>query len=312
MYKFVIAISLIVSGFILKYISRHRRIKIKREIDFDEFEDFEKIKNRNDREFEQMKNESEVLDSVYKKAFTNSITDSLYINNKDTPELDSNLSAYDILKAHRRATQKVKRVKDDLKNIKVLDRFEIKEDTISEGTTLNELKENNNNFDFLLFKKWCVQIFNCLKYGTTDQLDVVKNLMSDELYNKFVKQQKQFAKDGLEFVTEDLIVEKCYFYDYGRSSNKEELKMLIYSTMKEYIIKKSDQTVVKGNKNVMYNKNIIMTFTKYDSGTSENIIHNCPNCGSKISQTKFGKCMYCDTLLIPVRYNWTLTNFETL
>ena len=25
-----------------------------------------------------------------------------------------------------------------------------------------------------------------------------------------------------------------------------------------------------------------------------------------------GKCRYCNTLVVPIRYNWTLTKFETL
>lgn len=41
------------------------------------------------------------------------------------------------------------------------------------------------------------------------------------------------SKDGLEFVTEDLVIEKCSLYDYGKSLTKEEIKILIDANMKD-------------------------------------------------------------------------------
>ena len=48
----------------------------------------------------------------------------------------------------------------------------------------------------------------------------------------------------------------------------------------------------------------------------------CPNCNHKLGFFDLfpvfsyiflgGKCRYCSTLIFPIRYNWTLTKFETL
>ncbi len=98
--------------------------------------------------------------------------------------------------------KKLKKLKEDLYNFKVLDSVEVEEDD-TEGNQISKLKENGYDFDIELFKKWSRQIFGCIKLGTEEQLEVVKNFISEELYDKLEYQRMQFAKDGLEFVTED-------------------------------------------------------------------------------------------------------------
>lgn len=194
----------------------------------------------------------------------------------------------------------------------LLDSVEVEEENIAEGNPINALRENGYNFDIGLFKKWSTQIFGCIKSGTEEQLKIIKQFMSENLYARLEKQIKLFKKDGLEFVTEDLVIEKCNIYDYGKSMSKEEIKILINATMKEYILQKDTNKILRGSNKKSYNKNIIMTFEKQNVEGNEGLIHNCPNCGAEVAQTEFGKCRYCSTLVVPIRYNWTLTKFETL
>ena len=42
----------------------------------------------------------------------------------------------------------------------------------------------------------------------------------------------------------------------------------------------------------------------------EGFLSNCPNCGAAISQIEFGKCQYCESIILPIRYNWVLVKFE--
>ena len=63
---------------------------------------------------------------------------------------------------------------------------------------------------------------------------------------------------------------------------------------------------------LIYDKDIVMTFLKRNVKEKEGIISNCPNCGAETQLTELGKCRYCNTLLFPIRYNWTLIKFETM
>lgn len=288
---FILLVLIIIGAIINKIMQKKKKEQIK----FDEFDDIQKIKQQEMKEKQEMEYESEVLNQVYEDTYNNSN--------------ESNL--YDIMKAHLNAQKEVEKAKEDLYNFKVLDSVEVEEDD-TEGNQISKLKENGYDFDIELFKKWSRQIFGCIKLGTEEQLEVVKNFISEELYDKLEYQRMQFAKDGLEFVTEDLLIEKCKLYDYGKSMSKEELKILINASMKEYIIQKSTNEIIRGSNSNSYNKNIIMTFTKQNIEDKEGLVHNCPNCGVEVAQTKLGKCNNCNTLVLPIRYNWTLTKFETM
>ena len=211
-----------------------------------------------------------------------------------------------------KADDAANKARKDFYNFDLIDSVEIDDESIKEGVPINAIKETEKDLDIELFKKWSRQIFGCVKIGKDEQLKVIRNFISDDLYDKFIFQMKQFEKDGLEFVTEDLLIKDCKIYDYRKSLNKEEIIVYIDSKMKEYIIRKSDNEIIKGNKDRFYNKKILMTFEKKQKPEKEGIIHNCPNCGGTLDQPEFGKCRYCSTLIFPIRYNWTLTKFETL
>lgn len=302
----IIGLLIVLILIIMKFIFYSETKKDDKNIKFDEFDDVEKVKEQEKKEKIQMQHEADVLDYVYSDAYTKSFEKNMH---KDTPAAASPFYA---VKAHFDAMGDVEKAKKDLYNFKVIDSVEVEKDKLTEGQHVNRLRENGINFDVELFKKWSSQIFGCIKAGEEEQLKIVKNFISEELYGRFQRQESQFAKDGLKFITDDMLIEKCILYDYSKSMDKEEIKILIEASMKEYIIQMSDNQVIRGSKDKIYKKSVIMTFLKKNIEEGEGIIHNCPNCGSEVQQTEFGKCPYCRTLIVPIRYNWTLIKFETV
>ena len=275
------------------YFFKNRR---KRQIDFDEFQDTEKIKGRDVVNEEEMKHEEKAIDEAYKMAY-----------------VEASAKSLNPITAHFAALDAAQQAKESLNDFKLLDAVDVDEEGVNEGTPIHNLKENGNNIEIELFKRWARGIFGCIKIGTEQQLKVVKDFMTDDLYSKFYMQAKAFEKDGIRFVTEELIVNKCAIYDYGRSLDKEEIKVLIDANMKEYIMNIQDQKVLRGSKDNYSNKRVLMTFQKKESDEPEGAtMKNCPNCGSPISKIALGKCGSCGTVLLPIRYNWTLTKFETM
>lgn len=299
----------------IKKIIRH--IKYKKEIKqikFDEFDTIEKIKKQDKRTREEMEYEAKVLEKVYKDTYSQSMEEANKYDNRNyynNDKLDLK-DIYNEYNAHQDAQEAVERAKRDLYNFKILDAVEVEEEDVKEGNSINALKENGHNFDVRLFKKWSRQIFGCIKSGSNEAMEIIKNFMTEELYDKLVTQRKKFERDGLEFITENLLIEKCSIYDYYKGISREEILILINATMVEYIINKKTNEIVRGDRYKEYNKNILMTFSRQNTKEYEGLIHNCPNCGAKVTKTELGKCGYCSTLLIPIRYNWTLTKFETM
>lgn len=294
--KFIVRLFIIIIamlGFFISIIMNNK--KRKRNINFDEFDDIEKIKQQEIKDKQKMEYETRVLEHVYEDTYNKYST-------------SKSLGLY----AHIKAQEELEKARRDLYNFNVLDSIEVRKEAIKEAGTIKSFRENGNKFDIELFKKWSRQICGCIKLGTQEQLKVVKNCMSDELFNRLEFQIKEFAKDGLEFVTEDFIIENCKLFDYGKRLGQEEIQIVIEAKMKEYIIRKSDNVIIKGSKDKYFNKTILMTFIKKKEETQEGLMHNCPNCGAQIIQTDFGNCRYCQTLIFPIRYNWTLVKFETI
>ena len=285
----VVLISIVSIAFI-KYLQKRLSEK---EIKFDEFDDIDKVLQQEQHEKEQMLTDLEILNRVSYEANRRA-------SEINTPE------------AYEQAKREIEQAKKDIKNFRFLDSVEIEEDKICEGPALAALKESENNFDTELFKKWCKEIFKCIKSGTKEELNAVKTFINEELYNRLIHQIKQFEDDGLEFVTENLMITDCNFLDYSNWLEKEEIKISIKAKMKEYIIHKSTKKVLRGNNKKAYEKEIIMTFLKQNTQEAQGFMTNCPNCGGKTTQTSLGKCKYCDTLIFPIRYNWTLLKFETM
>ena len=58
---------------------------------------------------------------------------------------------------------------------------------------------------------------------------------------------KDFERDNLELRREDLLIEEIKILDYSKWMDKAQIKIFIKSRLKEYIINKETQEIIKGN-----------------------------------------------------------------
>ena len=204
--------------------------------------------------------------------------------------------------------------KEKREDTKILEIFEPDmENKIYEGSEVGEMKENNDNFNIDLFKKWSEGIFLCIEIGQPQELEIIKNSMLSKMYYTLLKNINELRKDKLKLQREDILIKETKLLDYGTYTNKEEVKVLIRAQMKEYIMNIERKKVIRGSKDKVKEKNVIMTFHKKNNNLEqEGFVSNCQNCGAPISQIEFGKCKYCDTIVLPIRYNWVLVKFETI
>lgn len=243
MYSYIdilIIVVFIVVGIVGKFLGKSKPDNEKKNIRFNEFDDIEEIQKQEMKEKKEIQYETQVLKKVYSDEYNRSIKESYKKNyNNNYYNKRDSISVFDKIKANNSAIDAIGKAKKDLQDFRIMDSVYHNNDNVAEGNQINALRENGNKFEIDLFKNWSLQIFRCIKSKENNVLVIVKNFMTEELYNKLEYQKKQFAKDGLEFITEDLRIQKCILYDYSRSMSKEELKVRINATMKEYIIKKN-------------------------------------------------------------------------
>lgn len=189
-----------------------------------------------------------------------------------------------------------------------------KEDKILESLPISEIMKDNKCFDAELFKKWSKNIFLYLQLGNEKELKQIKHSIDEGLIERRVQSLSDFERDNLELKREGLLVEEVKILDYSKWLDKSQIKVYIKARLKEYIINKETQKVIRGNKRKLYERNFIMTFQKNDSDEDEQegFINNCSSCGATITDIEFGKCQYCGSLVNPIRYNWKLIKNEVL
>ena len=287
-FKFIITTILTIILLIPRIIKKYNMKKKQKNFNFNEFDDVENIHVENDNSMEQLNDEWKVL---------NEIAFNMYKDKRN--------DVFDIAAEQRKAVK-------DMQNFEFLDSIKVDNDINGEGIHVKKLKEKIKGFDVNLFKNWSMQIFKCVKLGEEEKIKIIKEFITNQMYQKLIHQNKKFKKDGLEFITEDFIIKDVSIVDYVETMNKEEIKICIEARMKEYILDKNKNIVIRGNNKKSYDKKYIMTFLKRNIISKEGFVTNCPNCGGESTQVELGKCMYCDTLIFPVRYNWILTKFETV
>ena len=320
---------LIIAKLIINKIKENKE----KEIDFNEFDDIEKIKlTKHDKQH--MENEWKALQKVKleqeyyqqmkkekereKQRKKEKLKQERRIKDPKEQEMDNLIDTVNFINDSIVNTVEAinKKIEDKEKreDTKILEDFEPDmKHKIYEGAEINEIKENDDNFNIDLFKKWSEGIFLCIEIGQPQELEIIKNSILSNMYHRLIKNINKLKQDNLKLQREDILIEETKLLDYGKHTNKEEMKILIKAQMKEYIMNIQNKKVIRESKNKIKEKNIIMTFhKKNDHLEQEGFLGSCPNCGAPISQIEFGKCKYCGTVVVPIRYNWVLVKFETI
>lgn len=305
--------------------------KDEKEISFNEFDDLEKIQQKK-RDRKHIENENKALERIMREQEQYRMVQEekrmreeerlTKLRNRITSDeeqiangmIDSVNIVGEAINDTISSINKMVEDKEKRKKTKILDNFEADtENKIYEGSEINEISENYSNFNLELFKKWSKGIFLCIEIGEQEELEIIKDLILPEMYNMLIKNANKLKQDGLKLQREEIYIEEIKLIDYGKKINKEEIKILIKSQMKEYIMNIKNKKAVRGSKNRIKEKNILMTFhKKIDKLEEEGFVQNCQNCGAPIAQVEFGRCKYCESIVLPIRYNWTLVKFQTI
>ena len=207
--------------------------------------------------------------------------------------------------------EKIEKGKKDIKNSDFLGSVNFKESNeIYESIHIDKISENSKDFNADLFKKWAKEIFETLQLGSIEDKKIIKEFVLEELFDTILNQEQQLANDNLKYIKEDFTINDIDLFDYSKALNKEEIQVLINATLREYVIDNSSNQILKGNQKLK-EKKYVMTFQKR-SDTPVVIEKNCPNCGGNISDLDFSRCKYCGSLILPIRYDWTLIKLEII
>ena len=194
---------LIIAKLIINKIKENKE----KEIDFNEFDDLEKIKltkhdkqhmenewkalqkvKREQEYYQQMKKEKERERQRKKEK----LKQERRIKAPKEQEMDNLIDTVtfinDSIVNTVEAINKKIEDKEKREDTKILEDFEPDmKHKIYEGAEINEIKENDDNFNIDLFKKWSEGIFLCIEIGQPQELEIIKNSILSNMYHRLIK-----------------------------------------------------------------------------------------------------------------------------
>lgn len=145
-------------------------------------------------------------------------------------------------------------------------------------------------------------------------LTPVKQHLHTNLYKTTETQLSQVIQRDITYHYENIQLIRAYLNSYARDEQYEYLTVYLNARMIDYQTDASG-SIVKGDKNTMWNLRYKMKYmrsvgiTTENGGTSQ---LNCPNCGAPLDMASAGKCVYCGSEITTGRHDWLLSDFGTV
>ncbi|MCI9434637.1 MAG: Tim44 domain-containing protein [Bacilli bacterium] len=165
------------------------------------------------------------------------------------------------------------------------------------------------NFNIEKFNSTVFNIYKNIQEAWMDfDLDTIRDLVSDEIYNMYSMQLSTLQVKGQKNIMENIHYITNYISSITINNNLTTINTVLKVTCNDYVIDNNDK-VVRGNKCRTLTYTYLLTFTKYTNPTN---ITNCPNCGAKIDINASGKCEYCNATIINEEEKWIMTKKQML
>ena len=135
--------------------------------------------------------------------------------------------------------------------------------------------------------------------------DMIKNLVSDELYNMYSSQLETLKIKNQQNIMEEITFVDGEVINYKKVNKKEITVVKLVVECYDYIINQTTKEVLRGNKERKLTLEYKLTFEK-----NINTIKKCPQCGATIKEET--KCPYCKSKIVNNLDNMVLTKKEII
>ncbi len=176
---------------------------------------------------------------------------------------------------------------------------------ISNANAIKRIKEYLPNFNESQFLQQGYKIFLDVEDAWMNfNLEKVRNSITDEMFNMYESQLTSMEVKGEQNIMSDFVLKDCGIIDAIKQNDNIEIKTRYIIEFYDYIIDKSTNKVLRGNKlrklRMYYDMTFIMSSTQQK-------IDKCPNCGAPIEVNSAGVCEYCGSKVVGENANWVMS-----
>lgn len=181
---------------------------------------------------------------------------------------------------------------------------------------LKQIQDIDEFFNEDKFLSWAKNMFVKLQECWTKRdWETIRTFETEELFEQHSTQLKQYIEKKQINVMDRIAVNYAKLYSFTQDNDKDTLKILLNSSMIDYIMDEETKEVVMGDKTSRKTRTYVMTFIrkkglKTEESSGETKTSNCPNCGAPTKVTSAGKCEYCGAIITKGDHDWVLSNLE--
>lgn len=145
--------------------------------------------------------------------------------------------------------------------------------------------------------------------------EVIRTFETEELFEQHSAQIKQYIDKKQINIMDRISVNYANLYDFTQDNDKDTIKVVLNSSMIDYVMEEETQKVVLGDKTTRRTRTYLLTFIRKkgvltSESDNETKTTNCPNCGAPTLITSSGKCEYCGSVITTGDHDWVLSNLE--
>lgn len=185
--------------------------------------------------------------------------------------------------------------------------------------SISKFISQNGDPDFSTekFIAYSKNLFVTLQAAWTERdWEKIRTLEKEELFEQHNTQLQEYIRTGKINIIERINVNQSYLQHYTRDKEYEYLTVYMAVRMNDYIIDEATRKVVKGDPNVDYHMNYLLTFMR-KRGIKTVLIDGvqssaCPHCGAPVETASAGRCEFCGSVVKTGEFNWVLSDMEAL
>lgn len=143
-------------------------------------------------------------------------------------------------------------------------------------------------------------------------LDRVKHKVSEQIINNYQEKVDDLIKNKQIQMYGELNVKSSEITSIEIEDEFIVVKVLLISRFLNYIIDEESLDLISGVKDRREEHKNYLTFKKSINAKELSASRHCPSCGALMDISRTGKCSYCGTIFDTYKYDYILTNIETL
>ena len=145
-----------------------------------------------------------------------------------------------------------------------------------------------------------------------DELENVRHKVSADVYNRYEVICINNRAKGFTQIYDELNVRSTNIKDIKKFDDKIVVEVELISGYVDYVINNANGKLVSGDsERKEFHRNILTLEKRLDAKGVRTSMH-CPTCGKPIDYNADGTCDYCGTVFNTEKFDYILTDIETV